>query len=326
MRKKLLGFIFGIFIIGLIGLIVYFATKSSSQSPGPSPGPGPGPGPHPNPNEYWQRPGAQGGGIPINKGFATITKYPGVGTSGNLRGTFGVNGSGKGQSRKTTQHGSQNNTTVNAWTAAAPYALYSTNTKAGSGQGAIMQSGDCINGITASWGKVPVDAKKKQLCYKLTPVGGDPQGKTPINVQIMETCGGNCAYRPLPNKGIIPDCPTLSGGGGLDPWSAVPINSMEISKNDQYGNNQYEPKYRCPAAQLDPPTRKKIGADKNNLPTVNVKETGTSNCKELKLPNDVDWCGGNFMHFDVDENAGFGSLGLVQYERIDCETGEILKS
>ena len=48
MRKKILVFVFGIVIVGLIGLIVYLAMKPSSKGPGPGPGPPsppPGPGP-----------------------------------------------------------------------------------------------------------------------------------------------------------------------------------------------------------------------------------------------------------------------------------------
>jgi len=317
----------------LIILIVYLVSKKKSPAPHPGPGPHPepGPGPHPEPGPQpappvpqpapsgpnWVRPGAYENEIPINKGYATITKYAARFTGG--KGTFGVNGTGEGQKNK--------NPKVKAWNAAVPYALFNTKMKAGVG---FFQWGHCINGIMASWGKVPTDTQSAQLCYRLTSIGGPVNQKLTLNVQIMETCGGNCAYKPISKRpDIIPDCPTLSGGGGLYPWgpSAPPIKSMEMPQS-QYKKSQYSPKFRCKPAQMDPQHRKKINATQSNLPTTNVTSTGINDCNGL--PNYLDWCGGNFMHFDVDEDSPFfqnpatGTIGLVKYERIDCTTGKIL--
>ena len=337
-KKLLIGMSASLLII-LIGLIIYFVTKKSpgpgptptgpptpgppgpgptptgppTPGPGPTPpGPGPpGPGPTPpgpgppGPGPYWTRSGAHNGKISVNNGYATITSYS-VG-----KGTFGVNGTGEGQTPNS----------VHAWTAAAPFALYDMNTTTGAGTSFVPQHGNTKDGIVASWKHIPVDTNGEQLCYKLTLV--DDSTKT-INVQIMETCGGNCAYKSnVYNSNVIPDCPTLSGGGGLTPWgSTFPIKLVEVADNDQWGQDQYNSKFRCPAAQLDAATRDRIHATLNNLPL--FTSTGDSTvCGNL--PDYLDWCGGNFMHFDVDSNSPFKSTGLVEYTRIDCKSGDIFK-
>jgi hypothetical protein len=243
---------------------------------------------------------------PQNSGYATVTKYSAVKGGG----TFGVNGKGEG---------SINNTAP--WTAAVPYALFDSTVQSGAGTDAHLQNGDCEKGIYARYGSIPEGPDKKQLCYKLESVSG-VSGTT--NVQVYETCGGNCAYKSgVYPPGVVPDCPTLSGGGGLTPWTGFPpIKSAEMVPN-QWGQNQYSHEFRCPAAQLDANTRKNINATSEKLPS-NIANTGTS----TQCSGQPDWCGGNFMHFDIDKtNTKFfngAGTGLVKYTRIDCKSGDPL--
>jgi len=239
------------------------------------------------------------GTAPHNSGYATVTKYSAIKGGG----TFGVNGKGEG---------SINNTAP--WTAAVPFALFDSTVQSGAGTDVQLQNGDCEKGIYAIYGMIPEGPDKKQLCYKLESVSG-VSGTT--NVQVYETCGGNCAYKSgVYSSNVVPDCPTLSGGGGLTPWADFPpIKSAEMVPT-QWGQDQYSHEFRCPAAQLD--------SSYSNYFSQDIANTGTS----TQCSGQPDWCGGNFMHFDIDQtNTKFfngADTGVVKYTRIDCKSGDPL--